>query len=195
VDQWIVKPDGTGARKVMDGGGWAAWSSDSHWLYLSPPTPNGFRIEKVSVDGTNRQIVQTDGTRPAPGNDGILYYMVNRTSTSGGSDAEIRVARPDSAEGKPIARIASGRQPYWQVMQPVLSPSGKWLAVPLTDGPTTNVWGISTTDGQMRKITDFGSAATVIARRISWSSDGKWIFASVGKVEADIVLLSNLLPQ
>jgi glucose/arabinose dehydrogenase len=46
----------------------------------------------------------------------------------------------------------------------------------------------------MRRITDFGHQATFITRRISWSSDGRSLYAAVGKGEADIVLLSNLKP-
>jgi Tol biopolymer transport system component len=79
-------------------------------------------------------------------------------------------------------------------MQPVLSPDDKWLAVVVADGPTTNIWAQPTAGGEMRQITDFGHQATFIARRVSWSGDGKSIYAAVGKGEADIVLLSNLAP-
>ena len=79
-------------------------------------------------------------------------------------------------------------------MQPVLSPDGKWLAMLLLDGPVTNIWAQPTNGGAMRRITDFGTQATFIARRVSWSSDGKSIYAAVGKGEADIVLVSNLAP-
>jgi hypothetical protein len=61
------------------------------------------------------------------------------------------------------------------------------------DGPTTNIWAISTSTGELKPLTDFGHQSTFIARRVSWSSDGKSIFAAVGKGEADIVQLSNLL--
>ena len=46
----------------------------------------------------------------------------------------------------------------------------------------------------MHRITDFGNESTLIARRVSWSSDGHSIYAAVGKSEADIVLLSKLVP-
>jgi len=82
----------------------------------------------------------------------------------------------------------------WLLMQPVLSPDGKWLAVLLTDGPTTDIWAQPAAEGPMRRITDFGRQATFITRRVSWSSDGHSIYAALGKGEADIVLLSNLKP-
>jgi Tol biopolymer transport system component len=79
-------------------------------------------------------------------------------------------------------------------MQPVLSPDGKFLALLLMDGPTTNIWTLATSNGVLKAITDFGHQATSIARRVSWSSDGKSIYAAVGRSEADIVLLTNLRP-
>jgi tricorn protease-like protein len=93
-----------------------------------------------------------------------------------------------------LARISGSRLSSWLLMQPVLSPDGKWLAAPLNDGPTTDIWAQPTSGGPMRRITDFGRQATFITRRVSWSSDGHSIYAAVGKGEADIVLLSNIRP-
>jgi hypothetical protein len=45
----------------------------------------------------------------------------------------------------------------------------------------------------MCRITDFGRQATFITRRVSWSSNGHSIYAAVGKGEADVVLLRNLM--
>jgi len=51
---------------------------------------------------------------------------------------------------------------------------------------------LSTTTGQWRQITDFGERATFIARRLSWSSDGRSILAAVAEGNSDIVLLEGL---
>jgi hypothetical protein len=51
----------------------------------------------------------------------------------------------------------------------------------------------STANGNLRPITDFGDKRTLIARRMSWSSDGKWVFAAVGEGDADIVQMDGLL--
>ena len=75
-----------------------------------------------------------------------------------------------------------------------ISPDGKWLALTLTDGGVTNIWALPTTGGPMRQITDFGQRRTFIARRVCWSSDGKFIFASLGEGNADVVLLEGLTP-
>jgi Tol biopolymer transport system component len=81
-----------------------------------------------------------------------------------------------------------GRVPQWQIINPSLSPDGEWLAMPLTDGVTTNIWGLSTRTAQWRQLTDFGDRPTFIARRVSWSADGKSIIAAVGEGDADVVL-------
>jgi len=83
--------------------------------------------------------------------------------------------------------------PLWQIVNPALSPDGKWLAVPLTDGFTTNIWAISTVDGAMTQVTDFGDRPIFIARRVSWSADGRSIFAAIGDGDADVVLLGGLV--
>lgn len=193
VDGWLMNADGSNARKVSDGGGWACWSSDSKWLYISPPTEQGFRIEKISMEGnTAPVVVQPDGQKPAVAPDGTLYYVVNLPAKNGVSDMEIRKAKPDNGPSTVLARIPGAMLSSGVLMQPVVSPDGTWLALLLTDGATTNIWAQPTAGGPLRRITDFGKQATFIARRVSWSSDGKFIFAAEGKGESDIVLLSNL---
>ncbi|HXW08734.1 MAG TPA: hypothetical protein VD833_26120, partial [Vicinamibacterales bacterium] len=77
------------------------------------------------------------------------------------------------------------------VMQPVVSPDGKWLALPLVDNGTSNILAVSTADGTFRQLTDFGGRATFIARRLPWASDSRSIFAAVGEGESDVVLLAG----
>ena len=73
--------------------------------------------------------------------------------------------------------------------------SRHFMTVPRrTAGATTNMWTVATDNGSLRPVTDFGHQATFIARRVSWSPDGKSIYAAVGKGEADIVLLTHLRP-
>jgi eukaryotic-like serine/threonine-protein kinase len=194
VDMWLMNPDGSNARKVSDGGGWACWSRDSRWLYFSPPAKNAFRIEKVSPEGGTSVAVREEGQKPAVDAQGKLFFVMNLPALNGLSDMEILTAYPENGPAQKLARISGSRLSSGVLMQPVLSPDGKWLALLLTDGPTTNIWAQPTDGGAMRKITDFGAQATFIVRRVSWSSDGHSIYAAVGKGEADIVLLSNLKP-
>jgi Tol biopolymer transport system component len=194
VDLWLMNPDGSDAHKVSEGGGWACWSPDSRWLYFSPPSQNGFRIEKASSTGGSNLLVREEGQKPAVDAEGRLFFVLSLPALNGLSDMEILVASPESGAPRKVARISGSRLASWLLMQPVLSPDGKWLATLLTDGPTTDIWAQPTAGGSMRRITDFGRQATFITRRVSWSSDGHSIYAAVGKGEADIVLLSNLNP-
>ena len=56
-----------------------------------------------------------------------------------------------------------------------------------------NLWKMSTADGRLERITDFGQESTMICRQVSWSVDGTSIFAAVTKIDADIGLLPGAL--
>jgi len=194
VDQWIINPDGTGAHRVSTGGGWATWSADSRWLYFAEPTPEGrFFIKKVTADGATMVKVRDEGEGPAISADGTLYYSLEQANLNGSSDLQVFRANPEDASPTPLVRIPGSRLPPWLMVHPVLSPDAKWLAMTLADGSVTNIWAQPTSGGPMRRLTDFGRQATFITRRVSWSPDGKAVYAAVGKGEADIVLLNNLL--
>jgi hypothetical protein len=65
--------------------------------------------------------------------------------------------------------------------------------VPLRGAGATHLWLISTSDGSLRPITDYGLRSTAIGRQVSWSSDGRFIFAALMETDADIVLLECVL--
>jgi len=127
--------------------------------------------------------------------DTTLYYMVERPLLDGRPEFEILAATPEDGPSRSLARIPASRVPSWQIVNPSLSPDGEWLAMPLTDGDTTNIWALSTRTREWRQVTDFGDRATFIARRVSWSPDGRFILAAVGDGDADIVLLDGLIQR
>jgi hypothetical protein len=150
---------------------------------------------KAPVEGGAAVLVRSDNARgPAVAIDGsALYYIVPLQNLNGLLDYELRVARPEDGPSKLLARISGERVPIWQGLHPVLSKDGKWLVTPLDDALGTNIWVVSTADGKLKRITDFGQRRTFIARRVSWSSDGKWVFAAVGDGDSDIVQMDGLL--
>lgn len=191
---WLVNPDGSGLRNLRRLAGWADWSADSRWVYYSED-PSRAAVSKVAIDGGQPVVVRTDtATRPAISRDGsALYWLVELLAGFGLADYEIRTASPEGGPARAPARIPASRVPIWLMIHPVISPDGKWLALPLVDNGTSNIWAVSTADGTFRQLTDFGRRATFIARRLSWSSDSRSIFAALGEGEADVVLLAGVV--
>src|ERR1700690_163176 len=193
---WLVDSDGSNLRNIANPGLGPAWSPDGRWVYYSTRSGAGATdvvLKKVPVDGGSAVTVRTERLRNVIGlHDTPLYYPVDRPLVDGTPEFEVRAATPEDAPFRVLARIPGARVPIWQICNPTLSPDGKWLAQALTDGFTTNLWALSTTTGEWRQITDFGERATFIARRVSWSSDGRSILAAVAEGDSDIVLLEGL---
>jgi eukaryotic-like serine/threonine-protein kinase len=192
---FLVHPDGSNPRLLARDAGWATWSPDGQWLYFSD-FPVGANLRKVAAAGGSPVVVRGDrASRVAVSPDGAsLYYAIELPVVTGGADLEIRVARPESAPSQVLARIPARRAAPWGGFQPVISPDGQWLALALLDGVTSNLWALSTSTGQLRQLTEFGKEPIFITRRVSWSSDSRAIFASVGEGDSDVVLLEGLQP-
>lgn len=189
---WLVNPDGGNLRNLVKQGLGIAWSPDSKWIYYAD-TSAGV-LKKVASAGGAAVTVRTEPTRNVIGLHGAtVYFMVERQLVDGRPELEIRAATPEDGPSRLLARIPASRVPSWQIVNPALTLDGQWLALPLTDGFTTNIWALSTASGAWRQVTDFGDRAIFIARRVSWSPDGKSILAAVGEGDADIVLLDGLI--
>ncbi len=189
---WLVNPDGTNLRNVAKQGLGMAWSPDGRWVYYAESSAGA--LYKIRASGGAPVKIRSEPTRNVVGlNETTLYYMVERPLLDGRPELEIRAATPEDGPSRAIARVPASRVPGWQIVNPVLSPDGEWLAMPLTDGFTTNIWVLSTRTGAWRQVTDFGDRATFIARHVSWSRDGKSILAALAEGDADIVLLDGLV--
>jgi eukaryotic-like serine/threonine-protein kinase len=189
---WLVSPDGTNLRNLAKQGLGMAWSPDGRWVYYAESSAGA--LYKIPASGGMPVKVQSGPTRNVVGLNGTtLYYIVERPLLDGRPELEIRAATPEDGPSRALARVPASRVPGWQIVNPALSPDGEWLAMPLTDGFTTNIWVLSTRTGAWRQVTDFGDRATFIARHVSWSRDGSSILAAVAEGDADIVLLDGLL--
>lgn len=191
---WLVNPDGTEPRDLGVGAG-NCWSGDGRWLYYQDFANGVFTIKKANIDDGQKLIVRSDnaiGCAAAP-EGSVLFYARALTQTSGIWDFEIRVAKPENGPSELLGRVSGSRVPVSPLnFQSYLSPDGKWLGMPLNDGSTSNLWALSTSGGAWRKLTDFRPRNVVIPRRVAWSKDGKYLYASVAEMEADIVMLSGL---
>jgi Tol biopolymer transport system component/tRNA A-37 threonylcarbamoyl transferase component Bud32 len=195
VNLWLVRPDGSEPRDLGIRGSYACWSGDGQWLYYSDGADGSFRIRKVPVNGGEPVTVREDNATgcAVTAHGTALYYATPVTQVTGVSDLELRVAHPENGPSQVIGRVAGGRVPTGPInFQPQLSPDGKWLAMPLLDGSTTNLWAVSTADGEWRRLTDFEDQNVLIARRIAWSRDGTHIYVSLSEVDSDIVMMAGL---
>ena len=112
--------------------------------------------------------------------------------TEGGNQLSNEVFKASPPDGKGVLdRYARSRIP-WHPNGLTLSPDDRWLAVPLKDGATTNIWAMPTDGGPMRQVADFGQRTILIARSVSWSSDSRSVYAAVAEMDADIVLLEGI---
>lgn len=190
---WLVRPDGSELRQLVSRGLGVAWSPDGDEIYYVE-TAQGV-MKKVVVSGGEPVTIRSEPVRNIIGvHDSTVYFLVERALMDGRPEFEIRAAPLGNGPARVITTVDASRVASWQVpFNPALSPDGRWLAMPLTDGMTTNIWALSTEDGRWQQVTDFGDRAILIARRVSWSSDGRSIIAAIAEADADIVLLDGLI--
>jgi serine/threonine protein kinase len=189
---WLVNPDGGNLRNLVKRGLGVAWSPDGRWVYYSDTSAGA--LKKIPAAGGEAMVVRQEPTRNAIGlHESTLYFMIERPVINGRSEVEIRAASPENGPARLVGRISPSRVAPWQIVNPALSPDGQWLAMLLTDGFTTNIWALSTKTGEWRQVTDFGGRAIFIARRVSWSPDGKSLLAAIGEGEADVVVMDGLM--
>jgi Tol biopolymer transport system component len=191
--EWLVNPDGSGLHQFVAGGTNATWSPDGRLLYYEVRRGEARCIEKTGLDsGTVIRVLCGGLSIPmAVSIDGSTLYYADGPTLGW----EIRKAQPENGQAHVIGRIPAFRIPgdpnLWQQ---TLSPDGKWLAAPLVDRGTTNLWMMPADGGPMRQLTDFGERSILIMRRVSWSPDSKHLFAAMDENGADIILLDGLLP-
>jgi Tol biopolymer transport system component len=189
--EWLINPDGSGLRELVPRGAGAAWSGDGKWLYYftaQSATDASPCIEKIPVEGGKAVRVRCDGANMAVASNGSAIYYSPQISTQG----EIRKAQPEDGPEQPFVRVALSRIPLIPQGY-ALSPDDRWLTMPLRDAGTTNIWAFPTDGGPARQLTDFGRSPILIARQVSWSPDGKFIYAAVVEADADIALMDGML--
>ena len=191
---WLVRPDGSELRQLVPKGLGIAWSPDSNEVYYVESASSA--IKKVSVTGGAPVTVRPEAARNLIGvHEGTLYFVVEHPLMDGRPEIEIQAVPLAGGPARVIktlhaSQVALSQGPF----NPALSPDGRWLAMPLTDGFTANLWALSTEDGRWQQVTNFGDRAVFIVRRVSWSADGRSILAAIGEGDSDIVLLDGLIP-
>jgi len=195
----IIRPDGSDRRAIGPDRCWhASWSRDGKWVFYSTPSESEFRQEKVPVDGGPPTVVlENMASAIISFGDGAKFALNRLTSPQlfGRWSGESEIFKIDDAGAThSMARVSGARIPVLpMLLGPQLSPDGEWLAMPLIDGATTNIWGLPTNGGPLRPLTDFGNRSVLIARSVSWAADSQSIYAAVAELEADVVLFDGLI--
>jgi Tol biopolymer transport system component len=190
----VINPNGRGLRQLVPEGFGPSWSRDGRWLYYTRTVGARWRIEKIPADGGEPVTVRADSFVHAPtASDGGIFFAL-RPDKVASIDWTIYRASPDDGPAEAIGRISASRLPVAPTfVHCSLSPDGQWLALPLIDGATTNIWALPTSGGSMRPLTDFGRRPTLIARQVCWSPDGRYIYAAVAENSADIVMYDGFI--
>jgi len=196
---WAIRPDGSGLHEVIAQGWGACWSGDGRWVYYTSEQDGITCIAKVPAEGgTTSHHVRSHAAMTAVTPDGHTLYYVHRPRSDSldfVGELEICSAAVGGGSSSIMARVSGERVPLGRFLfQPFLSPDGRWLAAPLTDGATSNVWVLPTSGAPMRALTDFGDRPITIARSVSWSADSRYLYAAVAEIESDVVLLDGLIP-
>jgi Tol biopolymer transport system component len=186
---WLVHPDGSGLHQLVASGWAPCWTADGRQLiYTTGEDAPAAHLERIAVDGGTPVAVRSDAANAAVSPDGqTLYYVHGLMPELLGLRGDLQVCRSTMGEGPPheIGRIAAGRVPVSaRLLQLFLSTDGQWLAAPLVDGATSNLWAIPAGGGPTKQLTDFGDRCTVIARSVSWSADSQFIFAAVAETSS-----------
>jgi serine/threonine protein kinase/WD40 repeat protein len=195
---WVIQPDGSGLHELVARGFGPCWTRDGRELvYATGQDAPALSLERIGLDGGAPVVVRGDASTPALAPDGrTLYYVHGLRHELLGLRGDLQICCSPLGEGPSheIGRIAASRVPVSaRLLQLFLSPDGQWLAVPLVDGATSNVWALPTSGGPMKQLTDFGDRCNVIARSVSWSADSQFVFAAVAETETDIVLFDGLI--
>ena len=193
---WLVDSDGSNLRNVANPGLGPAWSPDGRWVYYSTrggAAANDIVLKKVPVDGGPAVTVMTEPLRNVIGVHGTtLYYSFERPLVDGTPEFEIRAATPENA-AVPSARAHPSLAGADLADHQSRAVARREMAGASTDRRFYHQHlGALDNDRRMAQITDFGERATFIARRVSWSSDGRSILAAVAEGDSDIVLLEGL---
>jgi eukaryotic-like serine/threonine-protein kinase len=192
----LIRPDGSGLRELVPRGWGPCWEPDGRHLIYTTGRDGPSHLERIPVEGGTPLVVRTDASAPAVAADRkTLYYVHGLKPELLGlrGDLEICCGPVGDGPSHTIGRIAASRVPVSvRLVQVFLSPDGQWLAMPLVDGGTSNLWTLPTSGGPMKQLTDFGNSSTVIARGVSWSADSQFLFAAVAETETDIVLFDGL---
>jgi serine/threonine protein kinase/WD40 repeat protein len=189
----MIAPDGSDQRPLCEDAFGACWSGDGRWVY---GMRSGGQIVKIDADrGTIVEVRPKAGGPAISPDDSVMYFVVRGDRSGARAGWELHRASPPEGPSEQIGFIDAERMPFSARFIPHvhLSPDGRWLALPLADGETCNLWLLPTAGGAPQQVTDYGDRATLMVRWISWSPDGRYLVAAVAETDVDVVIIDGLI--
>jgi serine/threonine protein kinase len=191
----VVRPDGTGTRLLVPGGARPTWTTRGDALLYTVLERDGLCMDSIRIDDGVVSRLRCENSVPISVDaQSRVVYATQLNAPNGGVDYELRRSEPGGTGTTLITKVEGRRVTLDPVLfQPTLSPDGKTMIAALSDGDTSNLYSIAVTDGEVRRVVDFGDRSTLIARRVSFSPDGRSAYAAVAEIDADIVMIEGLL--
>jgi len=193
IDLCLVARDGGAIDTLLPDAFAPAWSGDGRSVYFCRELGT---IERLDLStGATVRVRSERAAGPTASGPALFFARLPELPFGVRGESEVCRAEPDDGPAEVLARVANSRVPLARrlVLHFKASPNGHWLAAPLIDGMTVNIWLLPTDGGPMRAVTDFGERPVFIGRQVSWSPDSRHIYAAVADTSADIVLLDGLL--
>ncbi|MDQ3014030.1 MAG: DPP IV N-terminal domain-containing protein, partial [Acidobacteriota bacterium] len=162
-----------------------AISADGKWVIYTATTSSKFTLWKVPIDGGQPvQLTDKLSTWPAISPDGQHIACWYRQE----SNASWQIAILSINGGEPEKAIDVPATADWNI--PIRwTPDGNSISYVDMRSGVSNLWAKPIDGGEPRQLTQFSSDLTLW---FDWSRDGKQLACSRGKVNNDIVLLSEL---
>jgi Tol biopolymer transport system component len=191
----LVGRDGGAVTTLLQSAFAPSWSGDGRSVYFSRQMGTIDRLDLATGAIVPVRSGRVLGPTVHPGSGVLFFSRLPALPLTTHGESEVCRAEPDDGPAEVLARISNSRVPLVPRLHLHfdVSPDGRWLAAPLIDATTVNIWLVPTDGGPMRAVTDFGERSVFIARHVSWSPDSRYVYAAVADTSADIVLLEGLL--
>jgi eukaryotic-like serine/threonine-protein kinase len=187
---WRVTPNAAGAVKLTSGVADSnpACSPDGKWVVYSSMITGRPSLWRISIEGGEPRLVQTESFDALPSPSGrLIYYSAFEWEEH---PVRVRVLRWIVISSTNQKRLSGFDSPTIATLGtlPVWAPDESGLDYVVTRSGVSNIWRQPLTGGPPVQITHY-SAGKIFS--FAWSPDGRWLSLATGVNRSDVVLMSR----